>query len=362
MDIFKKYQQVRVLVVDDNPMGRQMLRAMLENVGIQVSEAKNGLEAVDQVDAEEFDLVLMDIQMPTLDGRSAARAIRNLGKNYSDNLPIIAMTAHSFDDFRVESLAAGMNGHIAKPIELETLYAELQRWLPVEKQHQVDGVSAKEDVDYSDLEAALPGVDVKAGVRRVVGKRQLYLELLGKFVEQFSVTEIELRKELAAGRQKNAIRRAHTLRGVAGGLGAKQLQNLARQLEGQLTRQETPAVLAAVVLELDHLLAAIKALPEMNCQESVQDKSLGTDSELQEILKQLLKSLKNLQAQAAKQQLALLKEKKWPEEYADHLRQLEKMIEQYQFSPAVELIESISPSLGGLRGQSGDEKKADSDC
>ncbi|MCD6582158.1 MAG: response regulator [Desulfuromusa sp.] len=346
MPIFQNHQQARVLVVDDNPMGRQMLRAMLENVGIQVSEAENGIEAVDRVDAEEFDLVLMDIQMPALDGRSAARAIRNLGKNYSDNLPIIAMTAHSFDDFRVESLAAGMNGHIAKPIELETLYAELQRWLPVEKLLLIDGVSAGEDADYSDLEAALPGVDVKAGIRRVAGKRSLYLELLRKFVEQFSVTEIELHKELAAGRQKNAIRRAHTLRGVAGGLGAKQLQKLAKQLEGQLTRQEPPTVLAEVFLELDRLLAAIKALPALNRPEEVKDKLLGTGTELREILKQLLEPLKTLQAPAAKQQLAQLKEKDWPEEYADRLLQLDKLIEQYQFKPAVKLVESflLNPS------------------
>jgi len=336
-----KNQYARVLVVDDNEMGRQMLRAMLENIGIQVNEAKNGLEAVDRVDAEEFDLVLMDVQMPTLDGHSAARAIRNLGKNYSDNLPIIAMTAHSFDDFRVESLAAGMNDHIAKPIELETLYAVLQRWLPTERQPLISAESAVEDAEYSDLEAALPGVDIKAGIRRVAGKRSLYLELLRKFVEQFSVTEIELHKELAAGRQKNAIHRAHTLRGVAGGLGAKQLQNLAGQLEGQLTRQEDLGALSEMIGEHKRLLAAIKALPEWNRPEAVREKIPGTVTELQEILKPLLELLKNLQAQAAKQQLALLKEKDWPEEYTDYLLQLEKLIEQYQFKPAVVLVESL---------------------
>jgi CheY-like chemotaxis protein len=134
MHVFPNNQQTRILIADDNDMGREMLRAMLENAGIRVCEAKNGLEAVDMVDAEEFDLVLMDIQMPVLDGRSAARAIRALGKDYSDNLPIIAMTAHFFNEFRSESLAAGMNSHISKPIELEVLYAELRLWLPAEKQ------------------------------------------------------------------------------------------------------------------------------------------------------------------------------------------------------------------------------------
>lgn len=147
MHIFPNNQQASILIADDNDMGRQVLRAMLENVGVRVCEAKNGLEAVDRVDAEEFDLVLMDIQMPVLDGRSAARAIRALGKSYSDNLPIIAMTAHFFNEFRIESLAAGMNSHIAKPVEVEALYAELQRWLPAKKLPLISLTGTVEDAD-----------------------------------------------------------------------------------------------------------------------------------------------------------------------------------------------------------------------
>ena len=339
MYILKNGQQARVLVVDDNAMGRQMLRAMLENIGIQVSEAKNGLEAVERVKAEKFDLVLMDIQMPTLDGRSAALAIRAQG---SDNLPIIAMTAaYSLDEFRPESLASGMNSHLAKPIEFETLSAELQYWLPAEKQPLIGETSAMDHAEYSDLEAALPGIDVKGGIRRVVGRRPLYLELLRKFVERFSVTEIELRKDLATGRQKKAILRAHTLRGVAAGLGATQLQNLAGELEEQLTRLKTPTVLAAVGLELDRLQTAIKALPEMNRPEVVRDELMGTATELRSIFIQLLEPLKNLQAHVAKKQLTRIKEKDWPKEYTDNLLQLEKLIEQYQFNPAVKLVESL---------------------
>jgi len=339
MYILKNGQQARVLVIDDNAMGRQMLRAMLENIGIQVSEAKNGLEAVERVKAEEFDLLLMDIQMPTMDGRSATLEIRALGK---DNLPIIAMTAaYSLDEFRTESLSAGMNGHLAKPIEFETLAAELQCWLPAEKQPLVSKASAVDSGEYSGLEAALPGIDVKGGIRRVVGRQSLYLELLRKFTERFSVTEIELRKELATGRQKKAILRVHTLKGVAAGLGAKQLQNLAGELEEQLTQWKSPTALPAMGLELDRLLTAIKALPEMNRPEVVRDELIGTATELRNIFIQLLEPLKNLQAHTVKQHLSRIKEKDWPKEYTDNLLQLEKLIEQYQFNPAVKLVESL---------------------
>jgi len=341
MDMSQNYQHARVLVVDDNDMNRQILRTMLEHIGVQISEAKNGIEAVDRVDAEEFDLVLMDIQMPALDGRSAARAIRNLDSDYSTNLPIIAMTAHAFDEHRVESLSAGMNGHLTKPIELETLYAELQRWLPAKEQPLGNVASSVENVEYSDLEAALQGVDVKAGIHRVVDNRQIYLELLKKFVEQFSSFEADLHKKLTDGEQKEAIRCAHTLKGVAGGLGATQLQNLAGQLEEQLTHQQLPAILPEVIQTLDSLLIAINGLPELNSQESTQDKLPGSAAELQEIFNHLLAPLKSFQVQEVKQQLGRLQEKQWPEESADTLRQLEKLIEQYQFNPAVKLVESL---------------------
>jgi len=344
MNVFPHWQQVKVLLVDDNEMGRLVLRAMLENVGIQVVDAQNGVEAVSKVKKEAFDLVLMDIQMPGMDGLDAARTIRKLDLTERNNMPIIAMSANIFAEQQAKSLTAGMNSSIAKPIELETLYAVLRRWLPAEKQQRPSEVSAVENAEYSDLESALPGVDVKAGIRYAVGSRQTYLELLKRFVEQFSAMETELDEELAAGQQKEAIRRAHTLKGVAGGLGATQLQHLTGQLEGQLTREKNPAVLAEVFQELGRLLIAIKTLPDMDDQESLQNKLPGTVTELREIFKQLLEPLKNLQAQVAKQQLTRLKEKDWPEEYRDQVLQLEKLIEQYQFNPAVKLLETILSS------------------
>ena len=335
------WHQVKVLLVDDNDIGRQVTRAMLEHAGIQVVEAQNGVEAVAKVENEDFDLVLMDIQMPVMDGLTAARTIRSLDKAGIENLPIVAMTANIFAEHQVESLAAGMNGHMTKPIELKALHAELQRWLPVDKQQLVNAEAVAEDVEYFDLESMLPGVDVKAGIHRVLGNRRIYLELLKKFVDQFADLETELRKELAAGQQNEAIRRAHTLKGVAGGLGANRLQDLAGQLEAQLTCREVPSALVEVLPELDRLLAAINIVSELNRSESVSDKLPGTDVELREILEQLSRVLKHLQAQEVKQQLARLMEKNWPEKYVDSLNRLKKLVEQYQFSSAAALVKTI---------------------
>ncbi|MDA3904257.1 MAG: response regulator [Desulfuromusa sp.] len=335
------WQQVKVLLVDDNDMGRQIGRAVLENVGIEVTEAESGLEAIDKVEAGDFDLVLMDVQMPGMDGLSATRAIRNLDKEHIDDLPIIAMTAHGLEEHKEESLAAGMNGHLIKPMNIEKLYAELQYWLPQAKQQQVRETAPAELADYSDLAAALPGVDVKAGMRRAVGDRQLYVSLLKKFVDQFADTENELHKELELQQKKAAILRVHTLKGVAGNLGATQLQELAGQLEEQLTKSKTPAALDSMLIEQKNFLTALQNLPELSLASPDSDKPLGTEAELQNILEQMHPFLQGFQAQQAKQVLAQLQGKVWPEKYSNQLAQLEELIDRYQLNPAAELVQLL---------------------
>lgn len=338
MDTCYNLLLARVLVVDDNEMARQMLRAVLENGGLKVREAKNGIEAVDMVEAEKFDLVLMDIQMPVLDGLGATRAIRSLNKKQIENLPIIAMTAYGLEVQRQESIAAGMNGHIVKPIELRELYAELQRWLPVTDYYWNNQLTAGANTDISDLEAALPEVDVKAGIDRVVGSRQTYLKLLRRFVAQFSTPETDFQRELATEQKKGAIRWAHTLRGVAGGLGAARIEDLAGQLERQLIHQEGPDVLIELVQELGHLVKAIKSLPDINPVPDVAEPMPVDNKELRAILEPLLEALQGFQVQAVKDHLHSLQEKNWPK---TDTKKLQQLIEQYQFNLAADLVETL---------------------
>ncbi|MFK5926928.1 MAG: response regulator [Desulfuromusa sp.] len=336
-----QWQQAKVLLVDDNEMGREMGRALLENVGIEVYEAVNGLEAVDRVEAEAFDLVLMDVQMPVLDGLSATRAIRNLDKANIENLPIIAMTAHSFTEHRAESVAAGMNDHLTKPINLDALYAALQRWLPGEKQQFAGKTVPLEPSEYADLETALPGIDVKAGIRRVVGDRQLYVSLLKKYLDQFSATEKELRQELELKQLKEAILRIHTLKGVAGSLGATLLQELSGQLETQLTQNRPLSALEPMLLEQHKFLQSLQRLPELNQVSTAGDKTSGSESELRVLLEQILVPLTNLKAQEIKSLLTKIQDKEWPQHNRNQLVQLAELIGHYQFNRATELVQSL---------------------
>ncbi len=351
MTVFQTWQQTKVLLVDDNDMGREVLRALLETVGIEVQEAQNGLEAVDRVETEEFDLVLMDVQMPVLDGQNAARAIRALYKENIENLPIIAMTADSFAEHRAVSLAAGMNDHLTKPVNLEILYAMLKNWLPAEKQpskqQSANATVSKELSEYAELEAAFPGIDIKGGIRRVAGDGLLYVDLLNKYVDQFSDTERELRKELALEDKKEAIYRVHTLRGVAGNLGVTAVYELASQLEEQLTKSQKVSAFDKMVKEHQRFLALVQSYLTRNQPLPVKDKPSGSESEMQTLLEQLLPFLKSIRPLTARPLLARLQEKNWPDKYQHQLTLIVEQIESYQLPHAAEQVENLLQSIGG---------------
>jgi CheY-like chemotaxis protein len=130
-DRIPDWSSKKVLVVEDIPINREIIQSLLEDTGIQIECAYNGLEAVEKVKefCAEFDMILMDIQMPELDGLGATRRIRALDIPCAKKLPIIAMTANAFHEDIKACLAAGMNGHVAKPIEVDDLLTAMSRYL-----------------------------------------------------------------------------------------------------------------------------------------------------------------------------------------------------------------------------------------
>ncbi|MGK8437888.1 response regulator [Ectopseudomonas hydrolytica] len=244
----------RVLLVEDNALNQEVASALLQEAGLQVEVAGNGQQAIARLQAaadDHYQLVLMDMQMPVLDGLAASRLLRAQARFAA--LPIVAMTANALDGDRQACLAAGMNDHLSKPIEPTALWSTLMRWLP-----DVDS-GLRQAQETVELDLQLPGVDVAAGLRRVLGKRELYLELLGKFASVQADFPAQLRGALANGDTARGERLAHTFKGLAGSIGASALQAQAAELERALASGSDAfeALLAELERQLQPLLAAI---------------------------------------------------------------------------------------------------------
>ncbi len=246
----------RVLLVEDNDLNQQVASELLEDAGFVVEIADNGQIAVDKVAgaAEPWDIVLMDMQMPVMDGVTATIEIRKTIA--ADTLPIVAMTANAMQSDRERCLAAGMQDFVTKPIEPDDLWQALIQWVPPRAQPPSEAVAsavarppARAAKAPSAAEVPLPdhieGLDVALGLKRVLGKRPMYLGMLRKFVAGQRGAVDAVRAALDAGDRAAAERLAHTTKGVCGNIGASQAQALAGELEHAVKTSEPRAALDA---------------------------------------------------------------------------------------------------------------------
>jgi two-component system sensor histidine kinase/response regulator len=263
---------LHVLLVEDNDINQQIAVELLEGVGARVDVANNGREAVDTLSGgpipPPYDVVLMDLQMPVMDGHQATSKIRSDPRFAA--LPIYAMTAHATLEERNFCLANGMNGHIAKPLDPALLFDTLGKIARRAPEVVTPGTGAAADA----VAAAPPdlppvdGLDSADGLRRVGGNARLYVKLLRQFVSQHADAIGEIRAALAANDAGSATRLAHTLKGVAGTLGARDVQDAAAAAEtllrGGSAADATSAALAQLAAVLDPLIARLRAALAMN--------------------------------------------------------------------------------------------------
>jgi PAS domain S-box-containing protein len=257
----------QVLLVEDNQINRDLATELLNDLGIHVTIAVNGQEGVDRVNSGLFDLVLMDIQMPVMDGLTATKVIRNDNRFHS--LPIIAMTAHAMSSDRKRSLDSGMNDHLTKPINPDTLTKALLKWMPhkpvqrAEENLPLTG-SVKDD-DY--LPETLAPFDIQAVLRRTNGKPRFVRKMMLSFRNQYAHAGTDLRQLIGEGKMEEAERFAHTLKGIARTLEAPELGDAAFAVENALRSGDVPyaepliermegmlapAIVAAASLELNY--------------------------------------------------------------------------------------------------------------
>jgi len=224
----------RVLLVEDNPINQQVASELLQQFGMRVDVAANGATGVARACSGNYDLVLMDVQMPDMDGYEATRRIRR--HPAAGELPIVAMTAHALASDREKSLAAGMVDHLTKPLDLKRLLGVLLQWIrPGRREFPV--AEAVAEAPLAGGIAALPllpGFDPLRGRQQVGGNERLYLRLLGEFVRSYRTAAAELAAMLSAGDIRRAGVLAHSIKGTADTLGAAPLAATAAELEQAL--------------------------------------------------------------------------------------------------------------------------------
>lgn len=260
-----------ILLAEDNYINQQVAVELLNKIDADVVVARDGLEVLEKIKEKKFDLVLMDIQMPVMDGLTATRKIRALKGQYK-KIPIIAMTANAMSGDLEKSLNAGMNDHITKPIDPNTLYACLSRWIEKSEKLRVrESVEIKKEtqgeaVDIKGRKEIMTNVDMDIGLKLVGGNKKLYVELLNEFIQEHEHFSVNTQKALKEDDDEAARISIHTLKGLSGTLGAMHLHTAAKALEAAIKGKMDIRydLLQEVELELEKLTNNVqKAFPQM---------------------------------------------------------------------------------------------------
>ena len=267
-------QGARILLAEDNQINQEVTCQLLDAIGITVDVAENGLAALEMVKKRRYELILMDVQMPVMDGLQATVAIRQLPGMQS--VPIIAMTANAYEEDRQRCLNAGMNDHLAKPISPDKLYGVLINWLePV--LHEVNAASGDEILVQDDRVgqiaahvsssaiveqlSTIQGMDVAAGLLMVQGDKDLYIRILGQFIDLHEDAPAKIQQAIQKSDLKAIQHLAHSLRGSAGTLGAKAILDTALELEKLAKAHQSSEDLAYVRL-IKQLASTISGLSQ----------------------------------------------------------------------------------------------------
>ncbi len=344
-----RFSNARALVVEDHESNREAVVELLWRAGIKADIAINGVEAVKMASTTDYDILFMDIKMPKMDGFTATREIRNFDMERVNRLPIIALSNRVIAGYREESLAAGMNDHLVKPINPDVLETALLQWLPPEKRTAV----ADEPSLFTNQKLTpipLPaGLDVEDGLNRVGGDQKFYLKLLRDFVAGYGETPKLLLHELQANRREDAIHRVHAIRGAASNLGGKDMEAAAAELENacHATTENAGSAEIGVPLTLrdplrifiDHHEALITAIgvvlaqqPAVSPDKPKPEGKLGSMEELRPLLERLKLALASEEPLPCMKILEELSQSRWSEGHETTLAEVNHLVQQYRLA------------------------------
>ena len=354
------FKEAKILLVEDNQMNQELAVSLLNSVGLTAMVAENGKQAIEKLAEKAFDLVLMDIQMPVMDGFTATKLIRSMDDEYFKKLPILAMSARAFQKDKDECLKVGMNSYIVKPIDPPLLYEELAKFL------QIAGEAPQQETTIQLLPPSQPdseesafvmqfqkvrNFDATTGLYHANNSMSLYLKIVQGFVRDYGKCSIELRKMLEENRFEESARMVHTIKGLCGTIGSNHLHRLGQTLESELVKKvknfdtfnEFEKSLLELISDLEVSLKAV-TLPDQAGQVK-KNRTPEATNILKKQLAQLRVFVDACSTTKCKRVIEELEGIAFGEEIEAKLRTIKEKVSDYDFAEAMTLIKELESMI-----------------
>ncbi|QTA80623.1 Two component system response regulator/histidine kinase, PAS domain-containing [Desulfonema limicola] len=347
IQIFENLSKAKILIVEDNKINQQVARELLESAGITVEIAENGRKAIEAVQNSCFDLILMDVQMPEMDGYEATKAIRNMNSQAS-KIPVIAMTAHAMARELENCLNAGMDDYVSKPIDPDKMFLVLNKWID-KKILKTDTMTLELPIKSSShISNDLPGIDKKSGLKRVAGNWKLYKKMLKEFYADYSDTGRSIEKWVKNGDFEKIARLAHTIKGLSGNMGADNLYKAADELELAIRNKEFDEYIEYIdkfEKSLDQVLKSVKCINSPDQAADTLDQCRIIDfQKINNILQNLQKTLKEGDSEAL-DYAEQLKTAARGTGQIDNINYMAEQINNFDFDDALNTLADIKISI-----------------
>ncbi len=353
-------KDINILLVEDSELNQLIVKELLKSSEIKIDIAANGKIAIDMVNKNEYDLVFMDMQMPVMDGLEATRRIRTIPKFSA--LPIIAMTANSLQEDKVRCVEAGMNDYMVKPIEPEKLFCMLNKWVSSKKgavpctENEKKEFQAKTMRVKTNTKAIfriqVSGLNSDQGLNFVAGNEELYLSILRKYVEGHKDMIFEIRKAVVEERTEDARRMAHTLKGIAGNIGAETLQEKAKTLEYALRDGVTGKDIEKIIGEVEAIhVYFIKEISEAlpKAEEVEEGGSEFSKKDMLDLLNELRPYVSSHKPKKCAEIMATYQIVKWPDELHELSTQFREEVRKYKYKEALQDLDEMIKTLKTMK-------------
>ena len=356
-------QGAHLLLVEDNEINQQVAKELLEQAGVTLDIAGNGVQAIAVLEERTYDAVLMDVQMPVMDGYEATRRIRGDGR--FKELPIIGMTANAMSGDREQGLLAGMNDYVTKPINPGQVFATLAKWVKVPAgRADSERLAASGATRWTGLVAGgttesradqpwpeLPGISLEDGLTRVGNNRTLYQKLLSQFRAGNEETVVKIQEAMEGGDLQTAARLAHTVKGVASNLGADELAGAGAELESAFKQGKLEGVeglITSFARELGEVLEGIEAFEVALATPEEVATSTGGEAMDVEVVREQMEQLAEMLEHGmvdSMEQIERLDRQFAHHEVKPKWERLKQQVEQFDMDSALEELQEITTAL-----------------